>query len=143
MVFPSFLYGLPPRPLRVLVADDNADVTDSLAMLLSVAGCVVEVAYEGSAVAPVAERFRPDVCVLDVRMPGFDGWDIARRLRAKVGGERLLLIAVTAVQGQAAADRSSDAGFDHHILKPADPVEIFADLSAFIERSLLVPTAAF
>ena len=86
MVFPSFVYGRPPRPLRVLVADDNADATDSLATLLRMAGCEVAVAYEGFAVVPVAERFGPDACVLDVRMPGVDGWEVGRRLRAAAGG---------------------------------------------------------
>ncbi len=139
MVFPTFVYGHPPRPLRVLVADDNADATDSLALLLQLAGCAVEVSYEGLAVGPTAERFRPDVCVLDVRMPGLDGWEVARRLRAGAGGAGLLLIAVTGVQGRVAADCSADAGFDHHILKPADPEEIFVDLAAFIRQALLCP----
>lgn len=137
MVLPPFTFGLPPRPLRVLVADDNSDTTDSLATLLRMAGCEVAVAYEGFAVAAVAERFGPDVCVLDVRMPGLSGWEVARRLRAGVGGTGLLLIAVTGVQGQEAADNSSDAGFDHHILKPADPEDVFSDLAAFVRRSLL------
>src|SRR3954468_6049069 len=110
MVFPSFVYGHPPRPLRVLVADDNEDATDSLAMLLRLAGCDVAVAYEGFAVVPVADRFGPDACVLDVRMPGVSGGEVARRLRAGAGGRGLLLIAVTGVQGRAAADSSSAAG---------------------------------
>lgn len=140
MVLPPFVYGHPtPRPLRVLVADDNPDTTDTLAVLLRMAGCEVRVAYEGCAVAAVAERFGPDVCVLDVRMPGVDGWEVGRRLRAGAGGQRLLLIAVTGVQGQAAADSSLGAGFDHHILKPAAPAEIFSDLRAFVERSLPGP----
>ena len=127
MVLPSFAYGLPPRPLRVLVADDDSDTTDSLALLLELSGCEVAVAYEGFAVVPVAERFGPDVCVLDVRMPGITGWEIARRLRAGAGGGRLLLVAVTGVQGQSAEDASSDAGFDHHFVKPVDP-GVLADL---------------
>ncbi len=139
MVFPTFVHGDPPRPLRVLVADDNADTTDSLALLLQLAGCAVEVAYEGLAVGPTADRFRPDVCVLDIRMPGLDGWEVARRLRAGAGGAGLLLIAVTGVQGQEAADRSAVAGFDHHIVKPADPADIFADLAAFILEALVCP----
>jgi DNA-binding response OmpR family regulator len=140
MVLPTFVYGHSPRPLRVLVADDNSDTTDSLAQLLRLSGCEVDVAYEGFAVVPVAERFGPDVCILDVKMPGINGWEIARRLRAGVGGKRLLLIAVTGVQGQQSADSSADAGFDHHFVKPAAPQEILADLAAFIERALLCET---
>lgn len=143
MVLPSLRYGPPTsRPLRVLVADDNSDTTDSLAMLLEMAGAVVEVAYEGFAVVPVAGRFRPDVCVLDVGMPGISGWEIARRLRAGVGGRRLLLIAVTGHQGQRSADNSADAGFDHHIVKPADPEEIYRDMAEYIRRELLAPATA-
>jgi CheY-like chemotaxis protein len=137
MVFPPFVYGYPPRPLRVLIADDNADAADSLALLLEMAGCVVDIAYDGFTVAPLAERFGPDVCVLDVRMPGVSGWEVAGRPRAGIGGEGLLLIAVTGVQGQAAADRFSDAGFDHHHLKPAKPDVILSDLAEFVERALL------
>ncbi|HVK08325.1 MAG TPA: hypothetical protein VM597_06055 [Gemmataceae bacterium] len=72
-------------------------------------------------------------------MPGISGWEVARRLRAGVGGTELLLIAVTGVQGREAEDSSSDAGFDHHILKPADPGEVFADLAAFVQGSPLCP----
>lgn len=140
MVFPSlFDYGQLPRPLRVLVADDNSDTTDSLAQLLRLSGCEVDVAYEGFAVVPVAERFGPDVCILDVKMPGISGWEIARRLRDGVGGKRLLLIAVTGVQGQQSADNSVDAGFDHHFVKPAAPADILAELMAFAQESLLRP----
>ena len=139
MVFPSFAYGFPPRPLKVLVADDNADTTDSLATLLRMAGCEVEVAYDGAAVAPAAEEFGPDACVLDVRMPGIDGWEVGRRLRAGVGGDRLLLIALTGVGGQASADHSAAAGFDHHILKPVAYQEVFSDLAAFVGRTRPVP----
>lgn len=137
MVFPSFVYGHPSRPLRVLVADDNEDATDSLATLLRLAGCDVAVAYEGFAVVPVAERFGPDVCVLDVRMPGIDGWEVARRLRERAGGGQILLIALTGIPGRAAADHSAAAGFDHHILKPVGYEAVFADLTSFIERSHL------
>jgi CheY-like chemotaxis protein len=97
------------------------------------------VAYEGFAVVPVAERFGPDVCILDVKMPGISGWEIARRLRNGVGGKRLLLIAVTGVQGQESADNSVDAGFDRHFVKPAAPADLLAELTAFAQESLLCP----
>ena len=121
------------RALRVLVADDNRDAADSLAELLSLAGCEAEVCYDGAAVLALAERFCPDVCVLDLWMPGVDGWEAARRLRRWATG-RLLLIALTGVSGREAEEISLHAGFDHHILKPGDPQEIFRNFAEFIRK---------
>lgn len=135
MVLPFLASGDPPRRLRVLVADDDCDTTESLAELLGLVGCDVEVAFEGFAVAPVAARFRPDACVLDVRLPGIDGWEIARRLRAGPGGGRLLLIAVTGVADANSAAIALAAGFDHYFRKPAAPSVVIAALSQFAGRS--------
>ncbi len=90
--------------------------------------------YDGGAVLPLAEEFRPDVCVLDLFMPRADGWEAAKRLRAWAGGRLLLLIALTGVGGRQAEENSLYAGFDHHILKPADPNEIVRDCAAFVKR---------
>ena len=122
------------RPLRVLLADDNRDSTDSLAELLRIAGCEVEVCYDGGAVLALAEQFRPDVCVLDVRMPVLDGWKVAPLLRAWAGERPLLLIALTGLSGQAAEENSLYAGFDHHVVKPSEPDELYRDFAAFVRR---------
>jgi two-component system OmpR family response regulator len=121
------------HPLRVLLADDNRDAVDSLAELLKVVGCEVRVCYDGESVLPLAERFDPDVCILDLWMPKATGWKVARQLREWADGRSLLLIALTGIGGQQAKDDSDDAGFDHHILKPADPHELFRDFAEFIK----------
>ena len=122
------------RPLRVLLADDNRDSTDTLAMLLEIAGCEVRVCYDGGAVLPLAEEFRPDVCVLDVWMPVLDGWRVAPLLRGWAADRPLLLVALTGVTGREAEENSLYAGFDHHILKPCDPEELYQDFTAFIRK---------
>lgn len=135
MAAPAFGFVHPStRPLRVLLADDNRDSTDSLAELLRLAGCEVRACYDGGAVLSLAEWFRPDVCVLDVRMPLVHGWEVARRLREWAGGRLLLLIALTGIGGQQAEEHSLDAGFDHHILKPGSSEEMFRDFAAFIVK---------
>jgi len=135
MALPSVKFVHPStRSLRVLIADDNTDAADSLAELLELVGCVVKTCYNGGEVVPLAEDFRPDVCILDLLMPVLNGWDVAEKLRIWADGRLLLLIALTGVIGKNSEDRSTDAGFDHHIIKPSDPQEIFSDLAAFIVR---------
>ena len=123
------------RALRVLVADDNRDAADSLAELLHIAGCEVAVCYDGGSVLALAEQFHPDVCILDLWMPGADGWEAAQRLREWAGGQLLLLIALTGVSGREAEQNSQYAGFDCHILKPCDPQELFRNLAEFIRKT--------
>jgi CheY-like chemotaxis protein len=130
---PAFVHPS-SRPLRVLVADDNRDGADSLAELLKLAGCEVRTCYDGEAVQPLAEQFRPDACVLDLWMPKVDGWEAARRLRAWAGERPLLLIALTGVAGRPAEEQSLYAGFDHHIVKPSDPDDLFRNFAAFIKK---------
>ncbi len=122
------------RPLRVLLADDNRDCADSLAELLELAGCDVRVCYGGPDVLPLAERFRPDVCVLDLWMPTVNGWECAERLRTWAGDRLLLLVALTGVGGVKAEERSLYAGFDHHLVKPSDADELFRDFAVFVVR---------
>ena len=122
------------RPLRVLLADDNRDSTDSLAELLMLVGCDVCKCYDGGEALREADAFHPDVCILDLWMPVVNGWEVAKRLRTWADGRSILLIALTGVGGRQSMENSRTAGFDHHILKPSDPQEIFADLAAFIQR---------
>jgi DNA-binding response OmpR family regulator len=117
-----------------LVADDNRDAADSLAELLKLVGCEVRTCYDGAAVLPLAELFRPDVCVLDLWMPKLDGWKVAESLREWAGEQLLLLIALTGVTGRQAEENSLCAGFDHHIVKPSDPNELYRDFAAFIRK---------
>jgi two-component system OmpR family response regulator len=118
-------------PLRVLCVDDNQDSADSMAMLLDLLGCEVEVCYSGPAALALAAEFRPDVCLLDISMPGMDGCELARRLRDRAAGRRMLLVAMTALGSDSARGRTHDAGFDHHLTKPVEIDALVGALERF------------
>jgi signal transduction histidine kinase/DNA-binding response OmpR family regulator len=124
---PALAGGCPHR--RVLIVDDNADGADSLALLLSVAGHEVQVCHDGPTALLRAETFRPEVVLLDIGLPGMDGYEVARRLRARAGTNPALLVALTGYGQDDDLRRSREAGFDHHLVKPADP-EMLASLFA-------------
>jgi CheY-like chemotaxis protein len=126
------------HPLRVLVADDNHDSTDSIAELLQLVGCEVRVCYDGGAILPFAKLFCPDACILDLWMPKLDGWEVARRLRTWADDRMLLLIALTGVSGRQAEEDSLYAGFDHHILKPSGLDVILSTFARFVEKMELL-----
>ena len=110
----------PPSSLRILVADDNRDAADSLAMVLRLAGHTVWNVYDGPSALATAVRCRPHVVLNDIGMPGVNGYEVARRLRENPETRNSVLVAVT---GYANADdhhRSRQAGFDHHLAKPVD-----------------------
>jgi signal transduction histidine kinase len=112
----------PIAPLRVLVADDNHDSATNWAALIGDAGHEVVAAYDGQAALEAAERFQPQLALLDIGMPYLDGYEVARRIRATSWGSGMYLVAVTG-WGQA-KDRlmAREAGFDEHYTKPLDPV---------------------
>ena len=116
-------------PLRVLCVDDNRDHADSEAMLLELHGCEVEVAYDGPSALEAALRFGPDVCLIDFNMPEMDGCEVARRLRAWRRGQPMYLIAVTARGSDAAREKTANAGFNLHLVKPVDWEELSLKLS--------------
>jgi len=107
-------------PRRLLVADDNRDSADSMALLLKAWGNQVEVAYDGHEALATAERVRPEVMLLDIGMPRLDGYEVARRLRAEPWGRDILLIAATGWGQDDDRQRSEEAGFDAHVVKPVD-----------------------
>jgi PAS domain S-box-containing protein len=124
---PAFTQGVARQALRVLVVDDNRDAAQSLAAVLSMEGHTVATAYDGlDALAQVAS-FEPDVVMLDIGMPGMNGYEVARRIRAEPGGSRRLLVALTGWGQQEDKRRAADAGFDRHVTKPIDP-ELFGEL---------------
>ncbi|HUQ25716.1 MAG TPA: response regulator [Burkholderiales bacterium] len=106
--------------LRVLVADDNRDAADSLQRILAHFGHEVRVAYDGAAALRVGQEFQPRIAVLDIGMPGTDGYEVARAFRKKLGGE-VKLVALTGWGQEADRRRALEAGFDHHLTKPVDP----------------------
>ena len=110
-----------PRPRRVLVADDNADALDSLALLLSMQGHEVHTARCGAEALAAAHRLHPDVAVLDIGMPDLNGYEVASQIRREPWGRDIMLIALTGWgQGDDRA-RAHAAGFDRHCTKPVDP----------------------
>jgi PAS domain S-box-containing protein len=123
--------ALAPPGVRVLIADDNRDAADTLSRILSLYGYEVRAAYDGESAIEVGESFQPDVAVLDIGMPVRNGYEIARHLRTRRGKD-LRLIALTGWGSEADVQRAREAGFDHHITKPADP----AALNEMIARPL-------
>jgi CheY-like chemotaxis protein len=109
---------------RVLVVDDNVDAADSLVMLLRLAGQEVRVAYDGATAVLIAQAFRPQVVFLDLGMPGMDGYDVARQLREDPELKRAVLVAMTGWGQEEDRRRSLQAGFDYHLVKPAELKEL-------------------
>jgi CheY-like chemotaxis protein len=119
-----------PRPLRVLIVDDLQDSADSLAYLLQACGLDAQAVYDGhAAVAQVRER-PPDVVILDIRMPGIDGYETARRIRQLPLPVPPRLIALTAHGSDADRRRSRHEGFERHLVKPVDPEQLYVILSS-------------
>jgi CheY-like chemotaxis protein len=105
----------------VLVVDDNRDAAHSLATLLRLHGHDVRVAHDGPTALATAATHRPEAVFLDIGMPGMDGYEVARRLRAQPGLEATVLAALTGWGQQEDRRRTSEAGFHHHFLKPPEP----------------------
>jgi PAS domain S-box-containing protein len=121
-----------PAPVRVLVADDNRDAADSLQRVLALFGHDVRVAYDGAAALKIGEEFRPRVAVLDIAMPGTDGYDVARAIRRQQGTQ-VTLVALTGWGQEADRKRAMESGFDYHLVKPVDPGalnQLLAELAA-------------
>jgi CheY-like chemotaxis protein len=107
-------------PLRVLIVDDCRDTTRSLEALLTLWGHEVRVAHEGGTALRLAEEYQPEVVLLDLGLPGMDGWEVARRLRHVEGMAEALVVAVTGYGRDEDRRRSHEAGCDYHLLKPVD-----------------------
>jgi PAS domain S-box-containing protein len=112
------------RRRRVLIVEDNADARDSLSLFLQLAGHDVDTSEDGARALDKLLTFRPDVAVIDVGLPGMDGYEVARAIRQRPGGGGIRLIALTGY-GQAEDQRRAlAAGFDIHLTKPIDPAKI-------------------
>ncbi len=127
----------PDAPRRVLVVDDNEDAADSLALLFSVRGDDVRVAYDGMQAVEADLEFRPHVLLLDIGMPKLSGYDVARRVRS-VRGKAVLIVAITGWGQDTDRARAREAGFDHHFTKPVD----FDALAALIDEKVPPQRAA-
>ena len=109
---------------RLLVVDDNQDSAESLALLLEIHGHEVRIAFTGPAALETARTFRPEVILLDIGLPGMDGYQVARELRAGQEGHPLVLVALTGYGQDEDRRLSREAGFDHHLVKPVDLQEL-------------------
>jgi PAS domain S-box-containing protein len=108
-------------PLRIVIADDNRDAADSLAMLLQMDGHQVSVAHDGAGALSIVEAIRPQVAVLDIGMPDLNGYQVAQRIRSSGKCESIVLVALTGWGQAQDLARAKAAGFDHHLVKPAEP----------------------
>jgi len=116
---PATEKAMPSRPpLRVLVVDDNVDTATSLALLLRELGDDVRTAYDGPAALEAALDYRPDVALLDIGLPGLDGFEVAKRMRQQPIFRDVVLVAMTGYGQESDRQRSQAAGFDHHLVKP-------------------------
>jgi signal transduction histidine kinase/ActR/RegA family two-component response regulator/CHASE3 domain sensor protein len=127
-----------PSPRRILIIEDNFDAAHSLRDLLQPEGHQIEVAYSGSEGLAKALVFRPDVVLCDIGLPGLDGYEVARKIRADPRLSSALLVAVTGYATLADQQRAAAAGFDEHIAKPPDPerlIRFFTRLESQSARS--------
>jgi CheY-like chemotaxis protein len=115
---------------RVLVADDNRDGADIMALLLQQDGYVVSVAHSGPEALAVAAQDKPQIAILDIGMPGMNGYEVAQRIRAHGWGANMLLIALTGWGQEDDKRKALEAGFDHHLIKPIDPDALEALMAA-------------
>jgi PAS domain S-box-containing protein len=119
-----------PKPsLRILVVDDNLDSAHTLARLLRLTGYEAHTAHDGGEAIEAAERYRPDVIVLDISLPVMDGYDVARAIRSRPWGGGIVIVALTGWVQDGDLRRSMEAGIDRHLVKPVDPAALEALLA--------------
>jgi CheY-like chemotaxis protein len=117
------------RPRRVLLIDDNIDAAESLAQLLSLSGHDARTAIDGANGLREAVEFKPEVVFCDLGLPGMSGYEVAKALRALPEGRELVLVALTGYGQPSDREKTAQAGFDAHLVKPVDPsvIESFLD----------------
>ena len=113
-----------PGEFSVLIVDDNRDATDSMAMLLAMEGYDVRVAYDGPQALDSVRTARPDVILLDIGLPGMDGFQVAERVRADPENSSIVMVAVSGYGQEEHRSRSTQAGCDHHLVKPIEPAVV-------------------
>jgi PAS domain S-box-containing protein len=114
------------RARRVLVVDDNVDAAESTALLLRLWGHDVRLAHNGPEAVRAAEEYRPEIVLLDIGLPGMNGYDVARQLRQRPESQKALLVAVTGYGQEQDRRRTQESGFDRHLTKPVDPTALEA-----------------
>jgi len=124
--------GFPARRLRVMVVDDNRDAAESLAIILGAHD--VRCAFDGEAALAMAEDFHADAVILDIALPGIDGLEVARRLRALPNTANAILVALSGFGAPEDRARSREAGCQQHFVKPVDPEALIDLLNSYAAR---------
>ena len=114
---------------RIVVADDNRDAAEALGVLLKLQGYEIRTAFDGIQAFEVADEFHPQVVILDIEMPGQDGYAVARLIRKRAWSQSACLIALTGADAMNARSLAAKAGFDRFVNKPVDP-ELFVKIVA-------------
>jgi CheY-like chemotaxis protein/two-component sensor histidine kinase len=130
---PDALGADAPPPIRILVVDDNVDAAESLMMMMKILGQDVRVAFDGASALEIATEFRPELVFLDIGMPDMDGYEVARRIRGEPRTRDARLVALTGWGQVEDRELSRRAGFDEHLVKPADPAVLERVLADFRE----------
>jgi CheY-like chemotaxis protein len=112
------------RPLRVLVVEDNPDVADVLSLLLRLWGHEAALVRTGTAALDAVPAYRPDVALVDILVPGLNGYDLARQLHERGLAGRTVLVAMTGLGEEVYRRRSREAGFAEHLVKPVEPARL-------------------
>lgn len=120
---------------RILIADDNRDGAESLAMLLRIDDCEVRIAYDGAQALETARDFGPEAVLLDLGMPRMDGFETCRHMRSEPWGARIPIVALTGWGHDAHRLKTGEAGFDAHLVKPVDPDALASTLNRLVERA--------
>lgn len=127
-----------PRGWRILIVDDFRDSADALSVLLRFSGNKCETAYSSSECILIARRWHPEIILLDLEMPGIDGFDTCEKLRREPWGTSVKIFALTGLSTPSARQKAREAGFDAHITKPVDPEEIALLLAAHFPDALSI-----
>jgi PAS domain S-box-containing protein len=125
------------RQRRVLIVDDNRDSADSLAMLMQITGNQTYMAHDGVEAVEAVEKYRPEVVLLDIGLPGLDGHEVCRRVREQPWGKDIVVIALTGWGQEDDRRKSEEAGFDGHLVKPVDYdklLELLASLTSMVKE---------
>lgn len=118
----------------MLVVDDNADTVLSFTMLLKASGHDVRAAHDGPTAVQVALDYRPDIVLLDIGLPGLNGYEVAKRIRQQPDFKNVVLVALTGYGQDSDRQNSLQAGFDHHLVKPARLAQLQKILATVSER---------
>ncbi len=118
------------QPLRLLIVDDNVDAANVLAMFLEAIGHTVSIEHDPVKALERARREVPDICLLDIGLPGMDGNELAMRLKSQTETKNCKLIAITGYSQESDRKSTAAAGFDHHLVKPIDLQELTGLLQA-------------